>query len=60
MAGSQTKETDMPRIRAGDIILNYVEHGSGDNVVLAIHGNLGCANTPPIAIVLPVEVRRQT
>jgi hypothetical protein len=33
----------MPRIQVGDISLNYIEHGSGDNVVLAVHGNLGCA-----------------
>ena len=34
----------MPRVRAGDLSINYVEHGSGDNVVLAVHGNLGCAD----------------
>ena len=33
----------MPRITAGKIQLSYVEQGCGDNVVLAIHGNLGCA-----------------
>lgn len=33
----------MPRISCGDVSLNYIEHGSGENVVLAIHGNLGCA-----------------
>ena len=41
----------MPRIQAGDIALNYVEHGSGDNAVLAVHGNLGCADW--LALVLP-------
>lgn len=41
----------MTRIRAGEISLNYVEHGSGDNVVLAVHGNLGCADW--LALVLP-------
>lgn len=34
----------MPLVSAGDIQLNYVEHGSGDNVIVFIHGNLGCAN----------------
>ena len=34
----------MPRIRVGDLNLNYVEHGTGDNVILAVHGNLGCAD----------------
>ena len=34
----------MPRIQVGSIALNYVEHGRGDTVVLAVHGNLGCAN----------------
>ena len=24
----------MPRIQVGDISLNYIEHGSGDNVIL--------------------------
>jgi len=41
----------MPRIRAGDLSINYVEHGSGDNVVLAVHGNLGCADW--LGLVLP-------
>jgi len=45
------KETNMPRVRAGDISINYVEHGSGDNVVLAVHGNLGCADW--LGLVLP-------
>jgi non-heme chloroperoxidase len=42
----------MARIRAGDLSLNYIEHGSGDNVVLAVHGNLGCADW--LALVLPL------
>jgi non-heme chloroperoxidase len=42
----------MPRIKAGDLHLNYVEHGAGDNVVLAVHGNLGCADW--LAAVLPL------
>ena len=41
----------MPRVRAGDLSINYVEHGSGDNVVLAVHGNLGSADW--LALVLP-------
>jgi len=42
----------VPRVKAGDITLNYTEHGSGDNVVLAVHGNLGCAEW--LALVLPL------
>jgi pimeloyl-ACP methyl ester carboxylesterase len=34
----------MPRIKAGSVAINCVEHGAGDRVVLAIHGNLGCAD----------------
>lgn len=34
----------MPFIQAGDIKLNYVEHGSGNNIVVYIHGNLACLN----------------
>lgn len=34
----------MPYIQAGDVKLNYVEHGSGDNIIVFIHGNLGCVN----------------
>ena len=41
----------MPKLRAGDLSINYVEHGSGDNVVLAVHGNLGCADW--LGLVLP-------
>jgi len=48
----------MPRINAGEISLNYIEHGSGDNVVLAIHGNLGCANWLDLAMpLLPANIR---
>jgi pimeloyl-ACP methyl ester carboxylesterase len=42
----------MPRVKAGDLAINYVEHGSGDNVVLAVHGNLGCADW--LGLVLPL------
>lgn len=48
----------MPRIQAGDISLNYIEHGSGDNVVLAVHGNLGCADWLELAMpLLPADIR---
>lgn len=48
----------MPRIQAGSLSLNYVEHGSGDNVVLAVHGNLGCANWLDLAMpLLPSNLR---
>lgn len=48
----------MPRIQAGSLSLNYVEHGSGDTVVLAIHGNLGCANWLDLALpLLPKGIR---
>ncbi|MBN1474931.1 MAG: alpha/beta hydrolase [Syntrophaceae bacterium] len=33
----------MPLVQAGEIKLNYVEHGSGDNIVIFIHGFLSCA-----------------
>ena len=42
----------MPRINVGALALNYVEHGAGDTVVLAVHGNLGCADW--LALVLPL------
>ena len=48
----------MPRITAGSLTLNYLEHGSGDNVVLAVHGNLGCANWLDLAMpLLPANIR---
>lgn len=48
----------MPRIQAGDIELNYIEHGSGDKVVLAVHGNLGCAQWLDLAMpLLPADLR---
>lgn len=48
----------MPRIQVGALSLNYIEHGSGDNVVLAIHGNLGCANWLDLAMpLLPANIR---
>lgn len=32
------------RVKVGGLSLSYIEHGTGDNVVLAVHGNLGCAD----------------
>jgi non-heme chloroperoxidase len=34
----------MPFIQAGNVKLNYVEHGTGNNIVVFIHGNLACVN----------------
>lgn len=42
----------MPRVNIGELSLNYLEHGSGDNVVLCVHGNLGCADW--LGLVLPL------
>jgi pimeloyl-ACP methyl ester carboxylesterase len=42
----------MPRVKAGVVAINYVEHGAGEQVVLAIHGNLGCADW--LDLVLPL------
>ena len=48
----------MPRAKAGDLHINYVEHGSGDNVVLAVHGNLGCADWLDLVMpLLPETIR---
>ena len=48
----------MPRINAGKIRLNYIEQGRGDNVVLAIHGNLGCADwLDLVRPLLPANIR---
>ena len=41
----------MPRVQTGQLALNYLEHGNGDTVVLAVHGNLGCADW--LGLVLP-------
>ncbi len=32
----------MPFVQTGEVKLNYVEHGSGDNIVIFIHGYLSC------------------
>jgi non-heme chloroperoxidase len=42
----------MPRVKTGDLAINYIENGAGDNVVLAVHGNLGCADW--LGLVLPL------
>jgi pimeloyl-ACP methyl ester carboxylesterase len=34
----------MPFIQAGKIKLHYVEHGTGNNIVVFIHGYLGCVH----------------
>lgn len=34
----------MPHVQAGDVALHYVEYGRGENIVVFIHGNLGCLN----------------
>jgi pimeloyl-ACP methyl ester carboxylesterase len=48
----------MPRVNVGNLRLNYVEHGAGDNVVLAVHGNLGCADWMSLVMpLLPTSVR---
>jgi hypothetical protein len=40
--------------------ISHVEHGAGDNVVLAARGNLGCADwfvaAPEAELVLPPQV----
>src|SRR5262245_39045049 len=43
---------ELPRVNVGALALNYVEHGGGDTVVLAVHGNLGCADW--LGLVLPL------
>lgn len=40
------------KVQAGEVALSYVEHGTGDDVVLAVHGNLGCAEW--LGLVLPL------
>ena len=42
----------MPRVKVGNLHINYTEHGAGNNVVLAVHGNLGCADW--LDLVLPL------
>lgn len=46
------------RTKVGDLSLSYAEHGAGDNVVLAIHGNLGCADWLDLVMpLLPGSIR---
>lgn len=48
----------MPRVQVGDLNINYVEHGSGENAVLAVHGNLGCADWLDLVLpLLPDSIR---
>ncbi len=48
----------MPFVDVNDLRLHYVEHGSGDTVVLFIHGNLACADWFELAWAgLPAGVR---
>ena len=48
----------MPRINIGGLTLNFIEHGAGSNVVLAVHGNLGCAEWLELALpLLPHSMR---
>ncbi|MBA2963785.1 MULTISPECIES: alpha/beta fold hydrolase [Ramlibacter] len=48
----------MPRIKTETLTMGYQEHGTGDNVVLAVHGNLGCANWLDLALpLLPDQLR---
>src|SRR5512136_2608842 len=48
----------MPRVKAGDLAINYIEHGAGENIVLAVHGNLGCADWLDLVLpLLPNSIR---
>src|SRR5512140_965792 len=48
----------MARVKAGEVHISYVEHGTGDNVVLAVHGNLGCADWLDLVLpLLPSDIR---
>jgi non-heme chloroperoxidase len=48
----------MPRVNTGEIAINYLEQGIGDNVVLAVHGNLGCADWLDLVLpLLPQNIR---
>lgn len=47
----------MPHIQAGDIRLKYIEHGTGKNIVVFIHGNLGCIEWMNLVFpLLPEEI----
>lgn len=48
----------MPHVQVGALRLHYVEHGAGDRVVLALHGNLGCWDWLSLVLpLLPNELR---
>lgn len=48
----------MPRVKVENLHINYTEHGAGDNVVLAVHGNLGCAEWLDLVLpLLPQTIR---
>jgi len=48
----------MPRVELKDLSINYIEHGAGDNVVLSVHGNLGCADWLDLVLpLLPDSIR---
>lgn len=48
----------MPRVKVGNLHINYTEHGAGSNVVLAVHGNLGCADWLDLVLpLLPQTIR---
>ena len=48
----------MQKIKSGDLAINCLEHGAGDNVVLAVHGNLGCADWLDLVLpLLPGDIR---
>lgn len=48
----------MGRVKAGAVSLNFVERGAGDNIVLAVHGNLGCADWLDLVLpLLPQSIR---
>jgi pimeloyl-ACP methyl ester carboxylesterase len=48
----------MPRAKVGNIHISHIDHGAGDDVVLAIHGNLGCADWLDLALpLLPPTMR---
>jgi pimeloyl-ACP methyl ester carboxylesterase len=42
----------VPRLDVGEVALNYLDRGRGNQTVLAIHGNLGCAEW--LGLVLPL------
>ncbi len=48
----------MPIAKVGDLNISYIEHGSGESAVLAVHGNLGCADWLDLVMpLLPGSIR---